>query len=190
MWTAGSRPLGVPGQRSQANPLSAQTNQQDDIFTTSARMSSGQGTFRFGSQNSARQSSLNPVSGADEFPPLSRAANGEMGQERTAGLINSLGFGSEPVASTSSVQSSRAGNGLMNALNANARATETRSSISGTLPESSLLSSTADSLQAQGPRILEILSMMRFAESRQVSGKTVSASLQPRKAPSSRAGIR
>ncbi|GKT48673.1 general negative regulator of transcription subunit 2 [Colletotrichum spaethianum] len=123
MWSStASRNLGggpVP-RNQQSTPLSAQST-QDELFTpTSAR----QGAFRFGSQNSGGptpQAQSNPV---DDFPPLNRNANGEIGGERGANLMPSLGFGNQATGSSAAIpppRSAGAGNGLLNALSANSR---------------------------------------------------------------------
>jgi CCR4-NOT transcription complex subunit 2 len=130
MWSsAGARNVGTPtlGQRSQNTPLSAQTSQGDDLFSSGARLQSNQGSFRFGNQGSIGQPSQAQSGSADEFPPLNRNANGEIGPERgSSGPMSGLGFGSQTTASSSS-QSGRVSNGLLNALSANARAAEVRS---------------------------------------------------------------
>lgn len=127
MWSStASRNLGggpVP-RNNQSTPLSAQ-NAQDELFTpTSAR----QGGFRFGSQNSsgpAAPAQSNPV---DDFPPLNRNANGEIGGERGVNLMPSLGFGNQASGSTAAIPPNRgAGNGLLNALSANSRTSDGRS---------------------------------------------------------------
>ncbi len=65
---------------------------------------------------------------ADEFPPLNRAANGEMaGQDRGAALMSGLGFASQASGSGSTMHADRAGNGLLSALSATSRATDVRS---------------------------------------------------------------
>ncbi|KAJ2905483.1 hypothetical protein MKZ38_005359 [Zalerion maritima] len=70
-------------------------------FPASSRLpSSAQSSFRFGSQS-------------DDFPPLSRNANGDIGQERASNLMSFLGN-----QSASSGPSMRTGNGLLNALSA------------------------------------------------------------------------
>lgn len=88
-------------------------------------MSSNQGSFRFGNQGNMSASSQGQPSSVDDFPPLSRAANGEIGSERGANLMSSLGFGPQTTGS-GHVQAHR-GNGLLNALSANSRANEARS---------------------------------------------------------------
>ncbi|KAF5248102.1 hypothetical protein FAUST_509 [Fusarium austroamericanum] len=118
MWsTAGSRNLGGPIQRNQATP---QQGGQDDMFSpTSSRVPGG---FRFGNQGNIGQQPQ--PSSVDDFPPLNQTSNGELGSDRTANLMSSLGFGSQagPGPSTSN-----RGNGLLNALSANSRANEVRS---------------------------------------------------------------
>ncbi|KAF6814439.1 NOT2/NOT3/NOT5 family protein [Colletotrichum musicola] len=126
MWSStASRNLGGgPVQRNQSTPLSAQ-NAQDELFTPS---SARQGGFRFGNQNNAAvasQAQSNPV---DDFPPLNRNTNGEIGGERGSNLMPSLGFGNQTSTSPAAIGPSRgAGNGLLNALSANSRTSDGRS---------------------------------------------------------------
>lgn len=130
MWSAGgSRGLGGPVQRSQGGAsISTQPAAPDDVFGPAPRIQSGsQGSFRFGNQASLGQASHGQPSGADEFPPLSRNANGDIGQERGSNLMSSLGYSSQQAAGQSALQNARSGNGLLNALSANVRAAEARS---------------------------------------------------------------
>ncbi|KAK2063537.1 NOT2/NOT3/NOT5 family protein [Colletotrichum caudatum] len=123
MWSStASRNLGagpVP-RNQQSTPLSAQST-QDELFTpTSAR----QGAFRFGSQNSGAPTPQAQSNPADDFPPLNRNANGEIGGERSGNLMPSLGFGNQATGSSAAIpppRSAGAGNGLLNALSANNR---------------------------------------------------------------------
>jgi CCR4-NOT transcription complex subunit 2 len=132
MWSsAGSRNIGGLLQRTQPSGLSSQQGQQEDLFTPT---SSRQGSFRFGTQGSMSQTTQAPPTTIDEFPPLNRNANGEIGQERGANLMTSLGFGSQGAPPSSTGQSSRGGNGLLNALSANVRASEARTPTSATIP--------------------------------------------------------
>ncbi|KAI5463351.1 CobW/HypB/UreG, nucleotide-binding domain-containing protein [Mariannaea sp. PMI_226] len=127
MWsTAGSR-LGGPIQRNQQTPLSSQQGGQDDLFSSnSSRLPPVQGSFRFSGQgNMGVQSTQTQPGSIDDFPPLNRTANGEIGSERGTNLLSSLGFAPQS-ASTGSTLSNR-GNGLLNALSANTRASELRS---------------------------------------------------------------
>jgi CCR4-NOT transcription complex subunit 2 len=129
MWlTAGSRTLGGPGQRNQPTPGNAQQGAQDEIFGAgSSRLPSGQGSFRFGNQGNMPPpppSQAQPTS-IDDFPPLNRTANGEIGSERGgASLMSSLGFGGQSGAA-GPMQANR-GNGLLNALSATSRTSEGR----------------------------------------------------------------
>ena len=127
MWSAqGPRNLGGGVHRGAGTPLSSQQNQQDDLFA--ARLSSAQGSFRFANQGNAAQATQGQSGVADEFPPLNRAANGELaGQERGAALMSGLGFGSQASGSGSTMHADRAGNGLLSALSATSRATDVRS---------------------------------------------------------------
>ena len=99
-----------------------QQQQHDDLFSSSSQLPSSQGGFRFGAQNAVGQSSQpNPV---DEFPPLNRNANGEIGQDRGSGLIQNVGFGAPSnglgFGSANPPQPPR-NNGLLNALSGNSR---------------------------------------------------------------------
>lgn len=135
MWsTSASRSVGGHVQRSQGTPIpSSQQSQQDDFFSATSRLpSSNQGSFRFGSQASMSQSSQTQASNVDDFPPLSRNGNGEIGQDRATSLMSTLGFGGQGGLSVGSNQSSRAGNGLLNALNSRSSdGREVRSPTSG-----------------------------------------------------------
>ncbi|KOS18255.1 General negative regulator of transcription subunit 2 [Escovopsis weberi] len=130
MWSsAGARNLSGPIQRNQATPVSSQPGGQDEVFgPSSSRMPSAQGAFRFGNQ-----SSQVPPSSVDDFPPLNRAANGEIGSDHSANLMSSLGFGPQPGSSSGPNR----GNGLLNALSANSRASEVRSPPGVGTPSSS-----------------------------------------------------
>ncbi|KAI9171162.1 Cobalamin (vitamin B12) biosynthesis CobW-like protein [Paramyrothecium foliicola] len=132
MWsTAGSRPLGAPVQRNQQTPVSSQQGAQDDLFGGGQpRIASAQGAFRFGNQANMTQTSQVQPSSIDDFPPLNRTANGEIGSERGASLMSTLGFGAQPSASTGANPTNR-GNGLLNALSATSRANEGRSPPGG-----------------------------------------------------------
>lgn len=129
LWGAqAARNLGGPAQR---NPGSAipQQAQQDDIFSPASRLSSSQNSFRFGSQASIGQPQQAQASGGDEFPPLNRNVNGDIGQERVPGLITGLNLGSQGAVVSPPAQARGPGNGLLNAVTANTRASEARSPI-------------------------------------------------------------
>jgi CCR4-NOT transcription complex subunit 2 len=120
--------MGGSIQRNQSTPLSSQ-QAQDDLFPASSRT---QGSFRFGNQSA--QTTQPPPSSIDDFPPLNttsfRNGSGEIGQERSAKLMSTLGFGAQGAAAPGvpgSAPGARAGNGLLNALSANNRASEARS---------------------------------------------------------------
>jgi len=120
--------MGGPIQRSQPTPH-AQQSQQEDFFSSS-RMSSNQGTFRFGNQSNISQSSQPQPSSIDDFPPLNnslRNGDGEAVQERGSTLMSTLGFGAQGNATGGPLQGTRAGNGLLNALSANSRTSDVRS---------------------------------------------------------------
>lgn len=128
MWSAqGPRNVGGGGVHRGAGTPISQQNQQDSLFAS--RLTSAQGSFRFGNQGSASQTTQGQSGAADEFPPLNRAANGDIsGQERVGNLMSSLGFGAQGSASGPSMQANRAGNGLLSALSgANSRAADARS---------------------------------------------------------------
>ncbi|EJT77727.1 hypothetical protein GGTG_02832 [Gaeumannomyces tritici R3-111a-1] len=155
MWsTGGSRNLGGPAgvQRNQPTPLLAQqASQQDDLFTPSSRLPADQASFRFGGQGNMGQAAQSQPGAVEEFLPLNRNPNGEIGRERGGpSLMSSLGFAAQGGGSStpSSAQpSSRAGNGLLSALSANTRAAEARSPV-GTRPvESRNLAADEDSRQ-------------------------------------------
>jgi CCR4-NOT transcription complex subunit 2 len=106
----------------QMNAQQQAQQQHDDLFSSSSQLPSSQGGFRFGAQNAVGQSSQpNPV---DEFPPLNRNANGEIGQDRGSGLIQNVGFGAPSnglgFGSANPPQPPR-NNGLLNALSGNSR---------------------------------------------------------------------
>ncbi|KAH7328216.1 CobW/HypB/UreG, nucleotide-binding domain-containing protein [Stachybotrys elegans] len=124
MWSAaGTRPI----QRNQPTPVSSQQAAQDDLFSSaSSRMPSAQGSFRFGNQGNMLPSSQIQPSSIDDFPPLNRTANGEIGSERGSNLMSSLGFGAQNGPTPATAPSNR-GNGLLNALSATSRANESRS---------------------------------------------------------------
>jgi hypothetical protein len=123
MWGAqGPRSLGAAAvHRGAPTPVSAQQAQQDDLF--SSRLTGAQAGMRFGNQGSVAQAH-GQVPVPDDFPPLNRATNGDVGgQER--GVMSNIGFGAQNVAPGSGVQN-RANNGLLNALSATSRAGDTR----------------------------------------------------------------
>ncbi|KAK1759448.1 hypothetical protein QBC47DRAFT_371988 [Echria macrotheca] len=147
MWSsAGSRNMVPASQRGSAMPLPSQQGQQDDFFGT-ARLPSNQGTFRFGNQSQAAQGQ---AAGGDDFPPLNnRPAGGEIGaHDRGANLMSGLGFGSQ--GATPTAHSSRAGNGLLNAISANTRAAEARSPTAIGRPQDSRSPTEDDARQKHG----------------------------------------
>ncbi|KAK0735756.1 hypothetical protein B0T21DRAFT_290046 [Apiosordaria backusii] len=118
-----SRNIGGGAHRGPQTPLSAQQGQQDDLFTSSRLTSTPHSSFRFGNQGAVSQA---PQGGqADEFPPLNRPTNGEIGgQERGPGLMSNIGFGPAGTPSGGALHTNRAGNGLLNALSATSRTRE------------------------------------------------------------------
>lgn len=123
MWsTAGSRTISGPIQRNQPAPGPSQQGGQDDLFgPPSSRMQSNQGPFRFGAQPTQVQ-----PNSVDDFPPLNRSSNGEIGSERGANLMSALGFNPQNPG-PSGPMPNNGGNGLLNALTATNRANEVRS---------------------------------------------------------------
>ncbi|KAM0261657.1 hypothetical protein ACHAQJ_002108 [Trichoderma viride] len=123
MWsTAGSRNISGPIQRSQPTPGSSQQAGQDDLFgPPSSRMQPNQGPFRFGAQPAQVQ-----PNSVDDFPPLNRTSNGEIGSERGANVMSAIGFGPQNPGSSGPMQGN-GGNGLLNALTATSRANDVRS---------------------------------------------------------------
>jgi CCR4-NOT transcription complex subunit 2 len=156
LWsTAGSRNTGGSAQRNQGAAISgSQQNDQSDFFSASSRVAANQGSFRFGSQTGASQPSQAQASTADDFPPLNRNGNGEIGQDRAASLMSTIGFGSQGNIGGGSTQSNRAGNGLLNALSANSRSSEVRSPTFGNIDPVPYrhYRLNADLLQALGPK--------------------------------------
>jgi CCR4-NOT transcription complex subunit 2 len=106
----------------QLNAQQQAQQQHDDLFSTSSQLPSSQGGFRFGTQNAVGQSSQS--NSVDEFPPLNRNANGEIGQDRGSNLIQNVGFGAQSnglgFGSANPPQPSR-NNGLLNALSGSNR---------------------------------------------------------------------
>lgn len=109
------------------------------MFSPVGRLPSGQNSFRFGSQASIGQPPQPQPSGGDEYPPLNRNGNGEIGQERSVNLMAGLGFGSQAPGG----QANRSGNGLLNAVTASARTSEVRSPV-GARPAEGISSITDD----------------------------------------------
>ncbi|KAL2159017.1 hypothetical protein VTH06DRAFT_3048 [Thermothelomyces fergusii] len=137
MWPAqGPRNLGAGVHRGGGTPISSQQNQQDDMFAS--RLAASQSSYRYGNQGAGSQTVPGQSGVADDFPPLNRTANGEMGgQERGGNLMSSLGFGAQGSASGSAMHASRAGNGLLNALSATSRAADVRSPSAIARPQDS-----------------------------------------------------
>lgn len=136
-------------QRNQPTPLSSQQGQQDDLgFPSSSRLSSNQGSFRYGSQASIGQASqTQPGSVTEDFPPLNnnfRNGSGDIGQERTSNLMSQLGFGAQQSPAP------RTGNGLLNALSA--RASEARSPDTSNAPGSLRAQELRSAIGADEPR--------------------------------------
>ena len=98
---AGNQPLSsiqTQSQSQQSQQLPQPTTQQpnDDLFPSSSQFTNGLDDYRHGGQSGVGQlSGLNqPQPGnIDEFPPLGRNGNGEIGQDRRGGLIQNAAFG-------------------------------------------------------------------------------------------------
>ena len=137
LWTTGGRNIGAQIPRNQGTSISSQPSQQqqDDLFSASSRLSSAQGAFRFGNPPAAAQPSLSQSTPADDFPPLNRNANGDIGQERGTSLMSTFGFGASSAAPAPASQRSNpaAGNALLNALVNNSRGAEALSPTIGEL---------------------------------------------------------
>ncbi|TAQ84081.1 hypothetical protein B7494_g7591 [Chlorociboria aeruginascens] len=116
--TSGSRNVGPANVRLQQSSLSTQQQtqqqQQDELFNSSSQLPSNQASFRFGNLSAVGQ-----TNNVDEFPPLNRNANGEIGQDRGSGLMQNIGFSAQPnglsFGSANPPQPNRS-NGLLNAL--------------------------------------------------------------------------
>lgn len=130
MWSgAGTRSLNGPIQRNSQTPVSSQQGQEDIFHPPPSRLQSSQGSFRFGNTGSTPNQSQTPIGPVDDFPPLNRNANGEIGSERGTNLLSSMGFAAPapaPAPAPNATMQSNRGNGLLNALSANTRASESR----------------------------------------------------------------
>ncbi|KAI9848862.1 MAG: hypothetical protein M1837_006378 [Sclerophora amabilis] len=85
-------------QQHQQQQQQQQHQQQESIFPTSSQFSSNLDDFRFGGQDAIGQlpGSSQPKTGSiDDFPPLGRTGNGDLGQERRSSLIQNAGFGGQ-----------------------------------------------------------------------------------------------
>lgn len=99
--------------------------QQEDLFPPPSQLPGAQGSFRFGSQTNVSQSSQSQANPTDEFPPLNRNINGEIGQDRILGLGATVGFGTQSSGPTfgnaSGGSQGLRNNGLLNALSSSIR---------------------------------------------------------------------
>ncbi|KAL3417303.1 NOT2/NOT3/NOT5 family protein [Phlyctema vagabunda] len=133
--TAGARGLGPANNRLQhsgltsAQQINAQAQshqQQEDLFNSSSQIPNSQSGFRFGGQSAVGQSSQAQPSTTEEFPPLGRNGNGELGQDRASSLMQNAAFGAPPngmgFGANNQSQQNR-NNGLLNALSGNSRIT-------------------------------------------------------------------
>ncbi|KAM3076949.1 transcriptional regulator [Clarireedia jacksonii] len=146
---------GLPAQHTQQQ-------QQDELFNSSSQLPSNQGGFRFGAQNNINQSSQ--PNSADEFPPLSRNSNGEIGQDRGSNLLQNVGFGG--FGAGNQPQQGR-GNGLLNALSGNGRAvasnrTASPASLSGPPITRSPIDSNRQGLSSVGENDIGAFSNSHF----------------------------
>lgn len=93
------------------------------MFSASTQLPSSQSGFRYGSQNAVGQSSQ--PNSVDEFPPLNRNANGDIGSDRTSSLVQSVGFGAQSngmgFGSANPSQSNHGANGLLSAVSGSNR---------------------------------------------------------------------
>lgn len=111
--------LSVPQQLNSQQPSQ---QQPEDLFSSSSQLPASQSGFKLGVQNTVSQT-LHSNS-ADEFPPLNRNTNGDIGQDRGPNMIQSAVFPAQSnrlgVGSSNTSSSSRS-NGLLNALSSSAR---------------------------------------------------------------------
>ncbi|CAG8949256.1 hypothetical protein HYFRA_00004881 [Hymenoscyphus fraxineus] len=149
------QPSALSSQQQQQQQMNTQQQtqqqQQDDLFNSSSQLPSNQGGFRFGNQNAVGQTSQPNT--ADEFPPLNRNANGEIGQDRGSNLIPNVGFGAPAnglgFGSANPPQPSR-NNGLLNALSGSGRAPPGNHITPTGLPGASNPRQQTDPSQGQG----------------------------------------
>ncbi|KAB5576565.1 CobW/HypB/UreG, nucleotide-binding domain-containing protein [Coniochaeta sp. 2T2.1] len=159
LWTTGGRNIGAQIPRNQGTPISSQPShqQQDDLFNASSRLSSAQGGFRFGNPPAAAQPTQSQPTTADDFPPLNRNANGDIGQERGASLMSTFGFGASSAASAAPAQRSNpaAGNALLNALVNNSRGADALSPTIGSQSHDARSSAGDDDLRQRNGTLRE-----------------------------------
>ncbi|KAL2267636.1 hypothetical protein VTJ83DRAFT_4913 [Remersonia thermophila] len=151
MWPGqAARNLGGGAHRGAGTPL-AQQSQQDDMYQS--RLASAQSSFRFGNQGAAAQAAQGQAGAADDFPPLNRGGNGDIGgQDRRGSMMTAaMGFGAQGAAASgaAAMHANRAGNGLLNALSgANARAIENRTPTAIARPQDTRSPAGEDEKQA------------------------------------------
>ncbi|KAI9720195.1 MAG: hypothetical protein M1812_003013 [Candelaria pacifica] len=88
-------PQPLPQQQQQQQHFQQHT-QQDEPFPSVSQFASALDDYRSGGQSGVGQlsGSTQPQTGSiDEFPPLGRNGNGEIGQDRRGGLMQNQGFG-------------------------------------------------------------------------------------------------
>lgn len=87
---------GGGGSQAQLGQGSQQQGHNDDLFPSSSQFANGLDDYRFGGQNAVGQltgSSQPQTTNIEEFPPLGRTGNGEIGQDRREGMMQQNGFG-------------------------------------------------------------------------------------------------
>ncbi|KAI9890299.1 MAG: hypothetical protein M1814_004335 [Vezdaea aestivalis] len=81
----------------QGGPNQQHRLQSDDPFPSSSQFTNGLDDYRYGAQNAGQIGSSNQpqTTNIDEFPPLGRSSNGEIGQDRQGGMMHGTGFGQQ-----------------------------------------------------------------------------------------------
>lgn len=91
--------LQISARQQQQPPQQPQEQAQqatEDIFSSGSQLSNGLGDYRHGGQGGVGQlsGSSQPQTGSiDEFPPLGRNENGDIGQDRRGNLMQNAAFG-------------------------------------------------------------------------------------------------